>query len=111
MTNEYINAYKTLNNDLIIIISKPDKGGGLIILDKVDYNKQIFEILKDTTKFILIGKAEPFDLTTKIEQLLQRKMLVWLRIKHTNTKSYNFILPVGSQRPKLYGFLNFMFNY
>ena len=36
MTRECKNAYKILKDDLNIIISKPDKGAGVIILDKVD---------------------------------------------------------------------------
>ena len=103
MSRECKNAYKTLKEDLNIIISKPDKGAGVVILDRVDYNKKMMDILKDTTKFMLIGKTETFDLTAKIEQAFQRKMLVWLRKNHINTENYNRIRPVGSQRPKLYG--------
>ena len=46
---ENLNALKSLCNNNIIIISKPDKKVGVVILDK-DYNKMV-DILKDTTKF------------------------------------------------------------
>ena len=80
-SRECKNAYKTFKDDLNILISKSDKGNGVIILDKVYYNKKMIEILKDTIKFMLIGKAESFDLTDKIQQAFQNKMLVWLRKK------------------------------
>ena len=59
MSRKCKNAYKPLKDDL----NKLDKGAGIIVLDKEDYNKRMLEILNNTTKFMLFGKAELFDLT------------------------------------------------
>ena len=45
------------------IITKPDKGNGVVILDRKLYNKAIEEIISDTSKF----KKLKEDLTLKRE--------------------------------------------
>jgi PHD/YefM family antitoxin component YafN of YafNO toxin-antitoxin module len=40
-----------LKKDKNIVIVKPDKGNGVVILDRGDYNQKMEDILRDTTKF------------------------------------------------------------
>ena len=62
-----------MNED--IIIKKPDKGSGVVILNKNEYNDKVMTILNDTTKFIDLGPATSNDNTAKIETQIQRRLL------------------------------------
>ena len=50
-SREDINTLNDLRDDNTIVIMKPDKGNGVVILDKDDYNQKIDTILADTSKF------------------------------------------------------------
>jgi len=54
-----------------ILITKPDRGAGVIILNKNEYNDKMKTILNDTTKFLDLGLATNNDNTAKIETLIQ----------------------------------------
>jgi hypothetical protein len=50
-SKDEIKTLDDLKDDESIIIVKPDKGNGVVILDKNDYNSKMEDILQDTTKF------------------------------------------------------------
>ena len=52
----------------VIVITKPDKGNGVVILDQKLYNNAIEEVISDTSKFEKLNE----DPTLKCEALLQR---------------------------------------
>ena len=54
-SQEELNILRDFRNDSNIVIMKPDKGNGVVILDKHDYNKKMDEILSDTSKFELLN--------------------------------------------------------
>ena len=91
---------KTLNN---IVITKPDKGAGVVIRNKEDYLLKMKEILKDTTKFKHIGPVHTNDNTAGIENKLRRTLSKLLKGKMLTQSEYDQIRPVGSLRPRLYG--------
>ena len=62
-----------------ILITKPDKDSGVVVMDKKDYILEMEKILYDTTKFELIGPSCDFDNTTKFESKIQRQHLKILR--------------------------------
>ena len=53
-TQEELNILKDLRNDSNIM--KPDKGNGVVILDKHDYDKKMDEVLSDMSKFELLNE-------------------------------------------------------
>ena len=57
-----------------IIITKPDKGSGVVILNKNKYNDKKMTILNDTTKFLDLGLATSNDNIAKIETQIQRRL-------------------------------------
>ena len=65
-SQDELNILKDLRNDSSIIIMKPDKGNGVVILNKHDYNKKMDEILSDTSKFEPL-KDDAIKLTLKRE--------------------------------------------
>ena len=60
-----IHILKNLSKNKNIIICRPDKGRGVVIMDKKDYNNKMMEII-NSDKFKLI-KEDPIKLTLKIE--------------------------------------------
>ena len=49
-------ALKSLSNDSSIVIIKPDKGNGVVILDKINYVSKMDDILQDSDKFVHINE-------------------------------------------------------
>ena len=57
------------NND--ILITKPGKGSGVVVMDKTDYILKMKKILHDKIKFELIGPSCNYDNTDKVESKIQ----------------------------------------
>ena len=84
LASSYINNYKPIKSTIVkykilknlrkkqdIIITKPDKGNGVIILNRKDYNNMMHELLCDVSKFKILDK----DVTISREANLQRYLL------------------------------------
>jgi hypothetical protein len=103
MHRECFHAFKSLKYNRNIVITRSDKGSGIVILDRHEYISKMMNILSDGSKFQSLGPVSDFDFTAKIEQAFQRRMYTWLKEKSIPLSIYNIIRPTGSQRPKLYG--------
>jgi hypothetical protein len=62
-----LKTFDDLKNDKNIVIVKPDKGNGVVILDRGNYNQKMENILCDTTKFERLD-ADPVKLTLQREK-------------------------------------------
>ena len=74
MHTEHFQAIKSLRCNEQILITKPDKGSGVVILNKSDYIKKMGSILEDKTKFLNMGGVHLHDNTAKNEQKLQKRL-------------------------------------
>ncbi|XP_068697607.1 uncharacterized protein [Montipora foliosa] len=83
-----------------IVILKPDKGNGVVVLDRADYDQGILKIISDTSKFRPI-KEDPTLLREGRSQRLLRKLK---KNGHLDSDVYNSIYPRGSQPARIYGF-------
>ena len=63
-------ALKSLRN--ADIITKPDKGNGVVLLDRSDYFSKLEMIVKDRSKFMHLGPSNKYDKTAQIEMKLNR---------------------------------------
>ena len=81
------------------VITKPDKGNGVLILDGRLYNNAIEEILLDTSKFEKLNK-EP---TLKRETSLQRFLRKLKEKNFFNEIECNKLYPAGSAPARIYG--------
>ena len=104
-TNQQQNALqkhkilKKLRNNNNILITKPDKGNGVVIVHRIYYMSSIFEIVNDVSKFLKL-RSDP---TICRENQLQR-FLPSLKNKDFFTKDvYDNIYPCGSKPAKIYG--------
>ena len=81
-----------------IIITKPDKGNGVVILDQKLYNNAIQEIISDTSEFEKLNEHP----TLKREASLQR-FLRKFKQKNFNKSGYDKLYPSGSGAARIYG--------
>ena len=86
-----------------MVILKPDKRNGCVVLDKIDYINKMHEIVGETTKFTQLGPANKFDNINKVEDEIVKILKNLLSTKEINEYVYNLVKPVGSISPRMYG--------
>ena len=65
------NALLKLSKNEDIIITCPDKGSGIVVLNKADYIKKMEEIVADTTKFKVCKVQYLFQISCQIERKIR----------------------------------------
>ena len=103
LEQRHLKAINNLKKKKNIIITRPDKGNGVVILDRKDYIEKMNPILSDKKKFERIGEAEKHDRTLLEERALQAFLLKAKKNKDLPDEVYNEIRPVGTARPRMYG--------
>ena len=103
LQRQYMDAARSLRALNNIIISRPDKGSGVVLLDKQNYLDKMHTILDDPSKFVLLGPVSDFDRTGNIETNLVSKLLKLKNGKKLPAAVYNLVRPSGSLRPRMYG--------
>ena len=103
MQNECYQAIKSLRRNEKILITRPDKGSGVVILNKNDYVTKMENILNDASKFECLGPAATADRTSTIETKLQNRLRELLNSEQLPKQVYDEVRPTGSQRPRMYG--------
>ena len=58
MNKEHFHAIKSLRSNEQILITKPDKGSGVVVLNRNDYIQKMGNILEDKTKFLNMGSVK-----------------------------------------------------
>ena len=103
MRRECLNVIKSLRLNSSIVITKPDEGSGVVILNKTDYIAKMNCILEDQAKFLALGPSSKNNNSSKIEPRIQRCPLQLHIDDLLPTNLYEFIQPTGSQQPRMYG--------
>jgi len=101
-TKNTIKKHKILNklkSNTDIVITRPDKGSGVVILDKNVYNNSIKTMLSDTSKFRKLQK----DPTLLREGQLQRRLLKAKKKGFFTDTEYAKVYPSGSRPARSYG--------
>ena len=88
-----------LSKNKDIVITKPNKGNGVVILDRKLYNNAIEEIISDTSKFEKLSE----DPTLKREASLQRFLRKLKQKNFFNEIEYDKLYPSGSAPARIYG--------
>ena len=96
-----LTVFKRLSLYVLIVHTKPDKGSGIVILNRSEYDKKIVAILFDVTKFECLWPVNEFDNTTQNEIKLQRRLLQLVKSDDLPKTVYEVIRPTGSQRPRM----------
>ena len=100
VNDERIRALRALKEDNSNIITRPDKGRGVVVMDKSDYNEKIDIILSDNSKFIKLN----VDFSSHILKLEDKLNRILRSIKDTiGENMYNHLRVSGSRPGILYG--------
>ena len=97
----YVNipVLRNLRKNKDIVITKPDQGNGVIILNQKRYNSTIEEIISDTSKFQKLNE----DPTLKREASLQRFFRKLKQKNFFNEIEYDKLYLSGSVPTRIYG--------
>ena len=90
---------RSLANDRSIMISKPDKGRGVVVMDRADYLRKMYTIIDDPSTF----RAIDTDTTMKNEDRLTRILGDLKKEEFISEGEYSLALPVGAMPARLYG--------
>jgi len=96
------NALKSLKEDPNIIITRPDKGKGVVILERNEYITKVNILLSDHTKFKMLGN-EPFSKIIQLEDKLNRMLKCLKDSDAISSDTYNQLRASGSLPGMLYG--------
>ena len=101
---EELKALKVLSKNKDIIIMKPDKGTGVVILNASDYMNKIEQIVSDETKFKIHKKHDLYKVSRSIETKVRNYLRVNVRKPgHISNDEYRHLYPNGSHIGVLYG--------
>ena len=75
MTKHTILKQLGKNNNIVIL--RPDKGDGTVIIDRDVYIQKIFEIIKDRTKFKELSTEPTARSTPKVFKIYERQKLFY----------------------------------
>ena len=100
---ECFRALNSLYSNENIVIIKPDKGSGVVILNKNDFIDEMQVILEDPSKFVKLAPASSNDNTANIKSKLQKRLLELFKEDSIPKILYQNIRPTGSQKPRMYG--------
>ena len=90
---------RNLKKNKDVVITKPDKGNEVVILDRKLYNSTIKEIISDTSKFEKLSE----DPTLKREASLQPFLRTLKQKNFFNEIEYDKLYPSGSAPARIYG--------
>ena len=96
MHNEHFQVIIFLCSNEQILIKKPDKGSGVVILNKSDYIQKMGNILDVKTNFLNMGSVDQHDNTAKTKQKLQKRLLDLINQIILTCDIYDRIRPTGS---------------
>jgi len=99
-SKDFLSPLQSLQKDNTIIITKPDKGRGVVILNKCDYKQKMMAILNDHTKF----KRITAEVSTHLLYLEDKLNRLLRTIKSSiSVSTYNLLMTSGSRPGTLYG--------
>ena len=106
-STDELNIIKKLSNNKDLIITRPDKGNGVVVMDKSDYILKMNDVLNDNSKFErLSSDVSTKSLATQIrkqEDKLNRTLRKFRDDSFIDKATYKYLYASGSQIGYLYG--------
>ena len=102
MSKTDIRQLKELASNKELIVCKPDKGRGIVLLDRLTYINKITEIIYDATKFELLS-VEIEKYTTKIDDKINNFLRKLKDLSHISSDVYFKLYCKRSAPGILYG--------
>ena len=101
VTKENKEALRNLRNNEQILISRQDKGSGIVLIDKKDYVDKMDNILSDYTKFSKTINEK--DKTTAIEKTISKLLVRMKKDEVLDSTTFERIRRTDTTIPRLYG--------
>ena len=98
-----LDLLKKLGSNKNIIITRPDKGNGVVLLDRFDYVNKMLNVLSDHTKFEKVDCPNRYKLIYKIEDRINRFLSKLKNSKVLSQEHYSELYVSGSSFGILYG--------
>ena len=96
-------ALKALAKNTKLVVSKPDKGNGVVLLNKEDYIEKMKVVLDDGTKFKVKHNVDLYKSTLSLETKIRFILTKMKNCKIITEKQYDTAYPKGSRPCLLYG--------
>ena len=108
LSKEEQKALKSLAKDKSLVITRPDKGNGVVLMDKQDYLNRVNNVLEDTSKFKKLEKSEenePLKIVFRLEDKINRflRKIFGLDSSGNRCATYKKLSVSGSSVGVLYG--------
>ena len=111
-----LRVLRNLINNKDIIITKPDKGNGIVILDQKLYDNVVQEMISDTSKFKKINEDPTLKRETSLKRFLRKLKHKTFLLKMNMINCILLVLPLlvsmvlikCSNFPLVIHFLNFV---
>uniref|UniRef100_A0A5K4F1X7 Reverse transcriptase domain-containing protein n=1 Tax=Schistosoma mansoni TaxID=6183 RepID=A0A5K4F1X7_SCHMA len=101
LTPKHFAALKNLQCRSDIVILRPDKGSGVVVINKCEYKDKMLSILGDQSKFLQDVSSNIN--VRKLESRVKSNLLKLLKMNVINNEEFNILKPSGSVLPNLYG--------
>ena len=102
LNSDFIQVLKTLGSDKNLIVLKPDKGNGVVLLNRKDYQEKMMNILNDQSKFQRID-GDWLKIITKNEDKINRLLSKMKNNSDITENEYNAMYATGTVPGTLYG--------
>ena len=99
LSQRELTALKTLKNNADIIIKKCDKGGGIAIMNKRDYENKITQMVTDTNTYTKTNIDDTVDTKTQADSIIQKLQ----EDGYINGKQTNYLTNFEPKCPVFYG--------
>ena len=94
---------KDLGKDDKIITCPPDKSRGVVIMNKTDYINKMDPIFADSTKFQKMPNDDPFIITVRFEDWINRLLSKLKSLGTISEEKYKYLYAAGTAPGILYG--------
>jgi len=94
-------AHISLRKVNSIIVTKPDKGNGVVVLNQTDYVSNMDDILSDASKSSLSSNDDNLHNLTKFQRFLYRLQ----KNSDLSEEDYHRMYPTSASTPSLYALL------
>ena len=103
ISKDDLKVLRNLSKNDSIIISRPDKGIGVVLLDRPHYSEKMTSVLNDHTKFTHLLSADPLQITLRREDQINRFLRRLKKDNVINQTEYDQMYSSGSSPGVLYG--------
>ena len=102
VSSEHVKILKRLSKDKNLLILKPDKGNGIVLLDRDVYFNKMNDILDDREKFKPVH-GDCLKIIFKLEDKLNRFLRSLKELRVISESVFNYLYASGSQPGIMYG--------